>query len=72
VDRQETKDSEKLAGRIYDTSDYHKDDMLSSGLAVTHEQFSDAYMEGEIGAVIDDINGKDIPIPRKGYNTEED
>ena len=40
---------------------------MSSGLATTHEQISDAYMEGEIGAVIDDVNGKDLEIPQKGY-----
>jgi hypothetical protein len=72
MDRQAEKASEKLAGRIYDASDYHKDDLLSSGLATTHEQFSDTYVEGEIGDVIDNINGKDIPIPRKSYNTEDD
>lgn len=61
------KDSTKIAGRIYHTEDYKKQDDLSSGLATTHEQVSDAYMEGEIGAVIDDVNGKDLEIPQKGY-----
>lgn len=53
----------EIAGRSFDTSDYQKSDFLSSGLAVTHEQVSDTYMEGEIGAVIDDVNGnEDIPL----------
>jgi hypothetical protein len=63
-------DSTKLAGRTYDTSDYQKKDNLSSGLATTHEQVSDTYMEGEIGAVIDDVKGKDIPLNSK-VNTKK-
>ncbi|MDP4083139.1 MAG: YozQ family protein [Bacillota bacterium] len=55
-------DSTKLAGRTFDTSDYEKNDTLSNGLATTHEQVSDTYTEGEIGAVIDDVNREDIPL----------
>jgi hypothetical protein len=50
----------EIAGRTFDVSDYQKSDPLSAGLATTHEHVSDAYMEGEIGAVNDDVNGKDI------------
>ncbi|MFT4415889.1 YozQ family protein [Fredinandcohnia humi] len=56
-----------LAGRYYETEDYNKEDQLSSGLATTHEQASDAYMEGEIKAIIEDVGGKNIEIPRQGY-----
>ncbi|MCQ6278928.1 YozQ family protein [Bacillus sp. EB600] len=66
MDQKVPKDSQNLAGRVYEPSDYQKKDELSSGLAKTHEQFSDTYMEGEIGAVIDNENGKDIPIGKKG------
>jgi hypothetical protein len=59
MDKKVPKESHNIAGRVYDPSDYQKSDQLSSGLAETHEQFSDAYMEGEIGAVIDNINGSD-------------
>lgn len=45
-----------VAGRTYHLSDYHKNDEVSSGLATTHEQVSDTYAEGEIGAVIEDNN----------------
>ncbi len=65
MDQKVPKDSQNLAGRVYDPSDYQKKDQLSAGLAKTHEQFSDTYMEGEIGAVIDDVKGKDIPIGKK-------
>ncbi|WML54580.1 YozQ family protein [Neobacillus sp. PS3-12] len=57
MDQKVPKDSQKVAGRVYDPSDYQKTDQLSSGLAETHEQFSDSYMEGEIGAKIDNKNG---------------
>ena len=72
MDQKVPKESKNLAGRIYEPSDYQKKDQLSSGLAETHEQFSDAYMEGEIGAVIDDVKGKDIPVPKKGFNKEKE
>jgi hypothetical protein len=46
----------ELAGSFYHPSYYQEDDTLSKGLAVTHEQVSDAYAEGEIGAVIEGEN----------------
>ncbi|MCH1627083.1 YozQ family protein [Ferdinandcohnia quinoae] len=47
------KQANNLAGRHYKAEDYQKNDQVSSGLATTHEQVSDAYMEGEIKAGID-------------------
>jgi acetolactate synthase small subunit len=64
------KDSLNLAGKVYDVKDYQEKDTLSSGLATTHEQASDAYMEGEVNAVIDNVDGKDIEVKREGYNKE--
>nr|WP_074433072.1 YozQ family protein [Neobacillus dielmonensis] len=55
-------DSTELAGRVFHEEDYQKSDTLSSGLATTHEQAMDAYMEGEIGGVMEDVAGKDIPL----------
>ena len=46
------KDALELAGRTYEVEDYKRKDTLSSGLATTHEQVSDAYMEGELYPVI--------------------
>lgn len=72
MDKKVPKESQQIAGRVYDVSDYQKSDQLSSGLAETHEQFSDSYMEGEIGVVIDEANnGKDIPISNQGFNNEK-
>lgn len=60
----------EVAGRIFDPSDYEKKDQLSSGLATTHEQATDTYTEGEIGAVIDDVDGEDIQIGKKQRSKE--
>ncbi|MGE7767388.1 YozQ family protein [Peribacillus sp. NPDC096540] len=68
--KESKKDSLDIAGRIYDVSDYKRKDTLSSGLATTHEQVSDTYTEGEIKAVVDDVEGKDIEI--KGEEAEEE
>ncbi|MCQ6274836.1 YozQ family protein [Bacillus sp. V3B] len=62
--------STEIAGHTYDSSDYQKKDQLSSGLATTHEQFSDSYAEGEIGAIIDDNDGENRSIPRKGFEQD--
>lgn len=68
MDQKNNKHSSELANRYYEPEDYKRKDQLSSGLATTHEQVSDAYAEGEIKAVMDDVSGEDIPIERKGYN----
>jgi hypothetical protein len=60
--------SNKLAEKNYEPSDYLKTSELSSGLAATHEQATDAYTEGTVDATIDNINGEDVKIPREGYN----
>ncbi|MFD2444424.1 YozQ family protein [Bacillus sp. CGMCC 1.16607] len=52
-----------LAGRNYQVDDYKKENELSSGLATTHEQVSDSYMEGESFSLVGDINGKNVSIP---------
>ncbi|USK76958.1 YozQ family protein [Peribacillus frigoritolerans] len=63
--KQSKNESSEVAGRIYDVSDYKREDPLSSGLATTHEQVSDTYAEGEIKAVIDDVNGRDIEVTKE-------
>lgn len=46
----------------YEPSDYKSESEESKGLAMTHEQVSDTYVEGTVDGVIDDVNGKDIPL----------
>ncbi|WP_080848871.1 YozQ family protein [Cytobacillus gottheilii] len=58
----------ELAGRSYRPDDYNKEDQLSSGLAHTHEQVSDTLTEGTIDGKIENVNGKDIPLSKDGYN----
>ncbi|WHY99789.1 YozQ family protein [Peribacillus simplex] len=71
MDSKQTKnESSEIAGRSYDVNDYKREDTLSSGLATTHEQVSDTYAEGEIKAVVDDVNGRDIELVKK--RTEEE
>jgi hypothetical protein len=53
----------ELAGRNYQVEDYNRNDQISSGLASTHEQVSDSYMEGEAFSLVGDINGKNISLP---------
>lgn len=68
MNKKQNEDSTDLAARTYSPEDYKRQDELSAGLATTHEQVSDSYTEGEIKAVIDDVNGEDIPIKRKGFD----
>ncbi|WP_078549376.1 YozQ family protein [Litchfieldia alkalitelluris] len=63
--------STDLAGRYYEPEDYKKEDELSQGLAITHEQASDVMTEGEIKPVIENVNGEDIEIPRVGYTEDK-
>ncbi|WP_042353837.1 YozQ family protein [Bacillus rubiinfantis] len=65
--KKDPKKGTEVAGSFFHPSYYHNSDPLSTGFATTHEQVSDAYAEGQIGAVIDDVAGEDIPIPEKGY-----
>lgn len=43
-----TERSKSVADKTYQYSDYYKDDQLSQGMATSHEQVSDAYMEGTV------------------------
>ncbi len=66
--------SEKVANNHYNVNHYNSQDQTEKGLAITHEQASDNYMEGTIDAKIDETNENDEvtshdgeEIPRKGY-----
>ncbi|KAF0823222.1 YozQ family protein [Cytobacillus firmus] len=67
MNKKDNNNGANIAGRYYEAEDYKRNDQLSSGLATTHEQVSDTYMEGQADAVIEDVVGVDISIPRKGY-----
>jgi hypothetical protein len=57
----------ELAGRTFHTSDYQGQDQISNGLAITHEQASDSYMEGEIGGKIERSSGSEDELNNRGY-----
>ncbi|MEH7222708.1 YozQ family protein [Bacillus sp. JJ1566] len=59
--------TEGLAARHYQPGDYEKNDELSSGLATTHEQVSDSYMEGEITAPFNNSKAKKEEATSDGY-----
>ena len=63
--------SVKVAGRVFKVSDYQDEGTLAEGLATVHEQVSDAYAEGEILAVIDDMNGEDIQLNKRFDKNKE-
>lgn len=46
-----------LADKTYEPSDYQANTQLGQGLAETHEQVSDAYMEGTVDATIENDQG---------------
>jgi hypothetical protein len=54
VEKKAKVESSQIAGRQYEVEDYKRQDQLSSGLATTHEQASDDYMEGTIDAMIEE------------------
>ncbi|MFD1337425.1 YozQ family protein [Oceanobacillus iheyensis] len=56
-----TERSKSVADKTYQYSDYYKDDQLSKGMATSHEQVSDTYMEG----TVDDQQTKQEKLPRK-------
>lgn len=47
VERKETKD-ESVGEKVYEPDDYKRSSLLSSGLAKTHEQATDAYNHGSL------------------------
>ncbi|UOE95484.1 YozQ family protein [Alkalihalobacillus sp. LMS39] len=60
-------DSAKVATNSYDPKDYNSEKQVDKGLAMTHEQVSDAYVEGTIDGKIDEYRGKDTDLPRGGF-----
>lgn len=60
--------AERVADESYDVTDYQSADPVSRGLALTHEQVSDSYMEGTIDGRMDEYGGEEnVQIRREGY-----
>jgi len=62
--------ADSVAQKTYQYSDYFSNEQLDNGVATSHEQVSDTYMEGTIDRKIDSANTRDDisgspDIPRK-------
>jgi hypothetical protein len=59
----------QIAGRQYEPSDEEASSFFATAFAATldqtHEQVNDVYTEGTVEAVIDNVEGKDIPLSRE-------
>lgn len=60
--------SDEVAEKMYESSYYKSHSVTEKGLAITHEQVSDVYMEGTNDGKIDKNAGKKkIEITETGY-----
>ncbi len=59
--------STEVAGRMYESADYQRGDALSKGLAMTHEQASDSYAEGEVGGEVERKSDANDELNTRGY-----
>ncbi|TRZ37275.1 DUF4025 domain-containing protein [Niallia circulans] len=48
-----------IAGKIYNSDDYKSTESVSKGLAETHEQTSDTYMEGTVDGLTENAADKE-------------
>ncbi|MBU8906861.1 YozQ family protein [Desertibacillus haloalkaliphilus] len=62
--------STDVAENSYHPSDYDSSLEVEQGLSFTHEQVSDAYVEGTVDGQIDEYRGKNIDLPKEGFNEE--
>ena len=67
-DQELIKAARKLGDKTYDSADDHGGSFAEKGLAITHEQAVDDYMEGTNDGKIDEYAGKrNVEIPETGY-----
>lgn len=60
--------ADKIGDTTYNPSDYNSSSFAEKGMAITHEQASDDYMEGTNDGRIDKNGDKtNIEISRTGY-----
>lgn len=69
--RQKTIESaKKVAGKMYDVSDYESNEQLEKGTAITHEQATDDYTEGTIDGKVDKLDNNDELISHDGKSIQ--
>ncbi|WP_227935637.1 YozQ family protein [Alkalihalobacillus deserti] len=62
--------TEEVAERSFQAEDVHSSNEVEQGLATTHEQVSDTFVEGTIDGKIDDVEGEDIDLAKDGYSED--
>lgn len=67
-----TKTSDAVATNFYQPSDYKSSQEVEIGLAKTHEQVSDTYVEGTVDGNIAEFHGEDFEPKRKGFTEFEE
>ncbi|WP_099157151.1 YozQ family protein [Virgibacillus ndiopensis] len=67
-DKETIENANKVAGKMYDVSYYDSKNQLDKGIAITHEQVSDDYMEGTIDGKIDEVDSNDELKTHDGKN----
>ncbi len=55
-DKKELENAKEVAEKNYDVSGYKSSNEVEKGLAITHEQATDAYTEGTVEAKIDQLD----------------
>ncbi len=64
--------SHAIATNSYQPSDYQSAEEVDQGLAMTHEQVSDAYVEGTVDGNINEVHGEDFEPQREDFKEYED
>ncbi|MBC5638347.1 YozQ family protein [Ornithinibacillus sp. BX22] len=67
-DKKELNKSNDVAEKYFDVSGYQSNNQAEKGMAITHEQATDAYTEGTIDGSIDQL---DEQGELKSYHGEE-
>ncbi|GAE24690.1 hypothetical protein JCM9140_637 [Halalkalibacter wakoensis JCM 9140] len=69
-DKNSYQSSEEVAANSYQPSDYKSSKEVEKGLAMTHEQVSDTYVEGTIDGQINDYEGQNIDLKQQSYEKD--
>ncbi|MCM3713916.1 YozQ family protein [Halalkalibacter oceani] len=61
------KQANQVATNQYQSGDEQSEQSVDRGLAMTHEQVLDAYVEGTIDGEIDEVHGEDQEVRREPF-----
>ncbi|WP_047980115.1 YozQ family protein [Ornithinibacillus contaminans] len=69
-DKNEVNKSKEVAEKYYDASGYQSSNEAEKGLAITHEQATDAYTEGTVDGQIDQLDEQGELKQNKGEDLD--